>query len=361
MEKAKARFDFIDIAKGIGIILVVLGHAIRDEMRVDMFAYDYIYKICYIFHMSFFFFLSGYTYKLSKNKYGAGVGQIVKRSKSMLLPWVLYSAFIYVIFEIAINFPLTSGILKGAGYENISVGSYLVTILQANNPWAYHLWFIYVLFIISVIVILCDMAFKDKSKYVLCSLSVVCLVLIGAVSFSGLGKWWGLCSYIVRYIPFFTLGYMLDVKKIASEKWKIWQYIPAILGVAYIFIRAIFFAGDNGNSIKGETQLIRTVVLYLAYTLLPFVMFMLCKLSFALSKYENNFIVKYTKLFGKESFYIYLWHQPFCCAFLGLVLYNKMGLPAIVSVIISSVLSFVVPFVVLWAKNKALDIFKKKV
>lgn len=31
--------------------------------------------------------------------------------------------------------------------------------------------------------------------------------------------------------------------------------------------------------------------------------------------------------FGKNSFYIYLLHQPFCCGFIALVLYGKMHLP----------------------------------
>lgn len=352
MEKAKARVNWIDIAKGIAIILVVLGHAIRDEMRVDSFIYDYIYKICYIFHMSFFFFLSGYTYKLSKNKYGAGMGQIKKRSKTMLLPWVFYSVFIYVVFEFAINFPLTSSILKGAGYTNLSPISYLLCMLQANNPWSYHLWFIYVLFIISLIVILCDMTFGDKSRYVLSVLAGICFVLVGAVSFSFLGRWGMLFSYIVRYIPYFVLGYTIDVNKAATQKWNVWQYLISILAVAYIAIRALFFAGSSGNTVVGDTPAIKMIVTYLGYLLIPFAILLLCKASKVMSKFGENFIVKYIKLFGKESFYIYLWHQPFCCAFLGLVLYNKMHLPAVVSIIVSTVLSFAVPFVIIWTKKQ---------
>ena len=360
MEKAKNRLNWIDIAKGFAIILVVLGHAIRDEMRVDSSVYDYIYKVCYIFHMSFFFFLSGYTYKLSKNKYGAGAGQIVKKSKTMLVPWLLYSAFIYIVFEVAINFPLTSDILTGAGYTNLSPLNYLLRMLAANNPWSYHLWFIYVLFIVSIIVILCDMAFKDKSKYVLIAIVAVFLVIQPFELGKKLGSWSMLFENISKCFPYFVLGYLVDLKGIAERKWPVWKYIPAILGVAYIFIRAAFFAGKEGSAISAPTYALKMVIMYLAYALLPFAMFLVCKASYLVSREENNFIVKYIKLFGKESFYIYLWHQPFCCAFLGLVLYNKMGLPAIVSVVISAVLSFVVPFMVLWAKNTAIKIFTKK-
>lgn len=360
MEKTKPRLMWIDIAKGLAIILVVLGHAIRDEMRVDSFVFNYIYKVCYVFHMSFFFFLSGYTYKLSKDKYGVGGQQILKKTKSMLLPWILYSAFIYIVFEIAINFPFTSSILQGAGYNNLSVASYLVSILQANNPWAYHLWFIYVLFIISLIVILCDILFKSISKYVLVGFSLACLALVYVGGFEFLGQWSSLCFYVFRYMPYFVLGYIVDVQKISSTKWNNWQYIGSLLGVAYIFIRAAFFAGEHGNSIAAENNTVRTIVLYLGYLLLPFAMFLLCKASYLMSEAEDNIFIKLIKLFGKESFYIYLWHQPFCCAFLGLVLFGKLRLPAIVSVIICAVLSFVVPFVVLWAKNGVATLIRRK-
>lgn len=359
MEKARIRLDFIDIAKGIAIIMVVIGHAIRDEMRVDSFAYDYIYKVCYIFHMSFFFFLSGYTYKLSKNKYGAGTGQIAKRAKTMLLPWVLYSAFIYVVFEVAINLPFTSGILNGAGYTNLSPIKYLLCMLQANNPWSYHLWFIYVLFIISLIVILCDMIFKNNSKYVLIGLTIAFLAIQPFEITKNLGAWKTFVENITKCFPYFVLGSLVNLREIATKKWKIYQYIPAILAVGYVLVRAAFFAGREGSAISAPTELVKYTIMYLAYLLLPFAMFLVCKFSNYLSKFDEKIIVKYVKLFGKESFYIYLWHQPFCCAFLGLVIYNKMGLPAIVSVVISATLSFVVPFIIIWAKNKALKVIKK--
>jgi fucose 4-O-acetylase-like acetyltransferase len=48
------RIEYIDIARGIGILLVVLGH--NDFSLVSPFAY----KVIYSFHMPLFFFLSGY-------------------------------------------------------------------------------------------------------------------------------------------------------------------------------------------------------------------------------------------------------------------------------------------------------------
>ena len=48
------RIEYIDIARGIGILLVVMGH--NDFAVVSPF----LYKLIYSFHMPLFFFLSGY-------------------------------------------------------------------------------------------------------------------------------------------------------------------------------------------------------------------------------------------------------------------------------------------------------------
>ncbi|MCK6584746.1 MAG: acyltransferase family protein, partial [Anaerolineales bacterium] len=51
------RIDYIDIAKGIGIILVVMGH--NDFALISPFTH----KLIYSFHMPMFFFMSGMFFK----------------------------------------------------------------------------------------------------------------------------------------------------------------------------------------------------------------------------------------------------------------------------------------------------------
>ena len=51
------RVDYIDIAKGIGIVLVVMGH--NDFELISPFAH----KLIYSFHMPMFFFMSGMFFK----------------------------------------------------------------------------------------------------------------------------------------------------------------------------------------------------------------------------------------------------------------------------------------------------------
>ena len=74
-ELQEERINWVDIAKGIGIVLVLLGHAPRDSMRMQYPLIDFLYYFIYSFHMPLFFFLAGMIF---------GHTQIKKPSKSFL-------------------------------------------------------------------------------------------------------------------------------------------------------------------------------------------------------------------------------------------------------------------------------------
>ena len=62
------RLGRIDTARGVGIILVVLGHAIRPGMVAEPWC-DFLFGLIYSFHMPLFFVLSGFTFALTCRKY----------------------------------------------------------------------------------------------------------------------------------------------------------------------------------------------------------------------------------------------------------------------------------------------------
>ena len=51
--------------------------------------------------------------------------------------------------------------------------------------------------------------------------------------------------------------------------------------------------------------------------------------------------------FGRQTMPYYLYHQPFCCAFLGLVLYEKLGVPAPAVVAACMAAGLLVPYLIL--------------
>lgn len=76
----KQRDTFLDFAKGIAIFLVVLGHVLEKSMEQRNGVYHFIY----LFHMPFFFMLSGY---LACRTTAFGGKFYLKKTRSLLLPF----------------------------------------------------------------------------------------------------------------------------------------------------------------------------------------------------------------------------------------------------------------------------------
>lgn len=124
----------MDIAKGIGIFLVVLGHTTHNEV---------LRKFIYFFHLPLFFILAGFFFNIKKfNSYG----QFLKdNARGLLLPFVTFYllAYVYWIFverhlrpgdmEIPITTPAI-GVLYGTDYKNY---------MQPNGA----VWFLMALFV----------------------------------------------------------------------------------------------------------------------------------------------------------------------------------------------------------------------
>lgn len=72
----KKRIEWIDIAKGVGIVLMIVGHTFVNESLSR--------KLVFSFHMPLFFILAGYTFRVKPTR------EVVRASaKRLLLPYVL--------------------------------------------------------------------------------------------------------------------------------------------------------------------------------------------------------------------------------------------------------------------------------
>lgn len=343
------RLAWIDISKGVAMMLVLVGHSMRDGMRVEYPVLDALYTMIYMFHMSWFFWLSGYGYRLSRDKGRQPLQIAGKRFRIQFPYWILYTLFIFAVFSLSMTIPFLKKILSGAGYESMSLWNYLVCSFQANNPWAYHLWFLLVLIVISAIVSLAD--FLTKGRHI----KAVCIVLatIGVVGLTfrdyiSSGEWWRLLNYITLHLPFFCIGILMADRKLSDKL--VWGW--GLLGILYIIIRTFFFSDFSGIPIR-ETSIWTRFAVYLAGDLaLPGLMVCLGRIFekglFPITGPGKNFF----NFLGKESLTIYLWHQPFCCAFLGTLLYGRMHLPALVVMAVCLAVSLAVSYAIVLIKRK---------
>jgi fucose 4-O-acetylase-like acetyltransferase len=127
---ASKRVEYIDIARGIGILLVVMGH--NDFSLISPFAYQVIYS----FHMPLFFFLSGYFLDASIPFFEF----VKKRFHSVLKP---YFFTIFLIYFTSVSF------------EKMRFSTALLRISKSLYGSGYYLdwvqlWFLPHLFVVSL-------------------------------------------------------------------------------------------------------------------------------------------------------------------------------------------------------------------
>ena len=73
------RLDYIDLAKGLGILLVVIGHGILRNFGIS------------VFHMPLFFFLAGLTFTPPTTTNGSLGVFVLKKFNRIFIPWVFFS------------------------------------------------------------------------------------------------------------------------------------------------------------------------------------------------------------------------------------------------------------------------------
>ena len=90
------RKKWLDICKGIAIILVVMGHVnssfSNSGILSDSFLLKYVGKFVYSFHMPLFFILSGFGFGLSKK--ATMTREIKKRVCSLGIPYLIFSVLL---------------------------------------------------------------------------------------------------------------------------------------------------------------------------------------------------------------------------------------------------------------------------
>ena len=124
------RINYIDVARGIGILLVVMGH--NDFAAIAPF----MHKLIYSFHMPLFFFLSGYFLSTATPFWTF----VKKRFNGLLKP---YFFTIFMIYFFAISF------------EKMSFANAITRIVKAMYgtglyiDWV-QLWFLPHLFVVSI-------------------------------------------------------------------------------------------------------------------------------------------------------------------------------------------------------------------
>lgn len=189
MNKAK-RLEYLDMAKGIGIILVVLGHMedIATGTRVWISS----------FHMPLFFVISGILMAVKDEPSGSFAQSVRKRFRGIIIPYLWFSLSYFIIDIANLNI-----------IHNIDLHTFIVdTISSATFYGMSVLWFLPALFLASTGFLFLKRKLPDKA--------VAPLLIVIA-----------LISYAIRIL----LGKVYT----ANESSLV---LTSLINVAYIFLRA---------------------------------------------------------------------------------------------------------------------------
>lgn len=139
MEQKKTYYPEINIARGFALLFVTLGHSFPNAVG----ALGRIYNICYSFHMGLFFILSGFVIarKFISRDYKI-TDEIKNKSIRLLIPYFVFSVITLIMKVFTEKYANNPFSLKDS-YK----------ILLGINPNG-GLWFLWTLFVISVIFIL---------------------------------------------------------------------------------------------------------------------------------------------------------------------------------------------------------------
>lgn len=166
------RIAWLDAAKGIGIVLVVVGHAlgglIDSPIGADVDPFRLGFLGIYTFHMPLFFLLSGL---MVERRIERGPRSFLKS----LLPTIVWPYFLWSTLQLAVIFSI--GSLANRPVDNI-----LPAILSLPWQTVSQFWFLYALFWLHVLAVML-VPKVGREGFVLLALAAKACVLIVPMPF----------------------------------------------------------------------------------------------------------------------------------------------------------------------------------
>jgi fucose 4-O-acetylase-like acetyltransferase len=186
--KPSKRIEWIDIAKGLGIILVSFGHLRNgDGQSVWLPAMDGPITAIYLFHMPLFYLLGGLTFSTT----GGFKSFVIRKVRTLLIPYYVFS-----LYFLAKPFAVLLIPSMGAAFQSdhaYSVADQFWDVLIMGNG----LWFL-MAFFVAEILMYGIVSFLRSTRHFLSEIALVGVVLI-----------------VFSYMR----GYVFDLPKLPFQLW----------------------------------------------------------------------------------------------------------------------------------------------
>lgn len=125
------RIEWVDIAKGVGIIFVIFGHLSNgDGKSVWLPALDGIIAAIYLFHMPLFYVLGGFTFN-ARNGFNTFLS---RKIRTLLIPYYIFSLYFLAKSFATLLFPSLQDTFQVTHNYDISHQFYDV-LINGNGLW----------------------------------------------------------------------------------------------------------------------------------------------------------------------------------------------------------------------------------
>ena len=138
------KYKELDIAKGIAIMAVVLGHAFPDaDFGIENQIANFIHSFVYGFHMPVFFFIAGLL--SAKHRDDQAYPYIKKRAKKLLIPYFALSLVGLVLKQV---------FASEANHAFSLSDSLMIPLGQSPMGGMWYLWSLFVMSLIFILFVL---------------------------------------------------------------------------------------------------------------------------------------------------------------------------------------------------------------
>jgi fucose 4-O-acetylase-like acetyltransferase len=306
----RIRLDYVTIAKGLAIILVVWGHV--EQKLFDSPQYDavhplnfYLVTFIYSFHMPLFFILTGILAGLPGSDFND-----IRRYPQMLRRRSLRLVVPYMAVSL-IQVPL-----KAIAYEHIPLAGLPREMLKVFYEPSGQLWFVYVLFFASLAIPLIEAAFGRRFGLAVVALAAASVMVVNYPSKE--------LALVLRFSVHFLLGIWIGRVYAASPQG--WDGLRRLFWPSL----AIFVISSQLHYLFTAERLrlpdsIARYELILWYTSALSGSLVCMRVSELLLSRAEAWYVRWLKVLGDYSYDIYLWH--FMLVWTLTVLLRTRGLP----------------------------------
>jgi acyltransferase len=290
----------IDVAKGVGIVLVVFGHTCPNYM---------VTSFIYSFHLPLFFFLAGLNFDFARYKELRGdyLGRHILR---LMLPYYVAAFFSYYLYTF---------LAPTLSLPSISVKAALQGIINGNGsglPFNLVLWFLPVLFCSEIIFLILSLLFQGLKLF----MGVIVVTILGFI----LGKFKPLILGldIAMTMQFFIYyGFLFRradwIKTVRQSKRD-----GIINGVAIFALLLMILCSASNGRVDLMTRLYGQPFYFLIAGLCGSVALIMACLSFSFS--DHYHIKAILGITGRASLSIFIFHIPifYCIALAGSLIWG---------------------------------------